>query len=114
MSTGKQNGLYVLLVVVLFALYQFFGPDDSRSDEPKPVSVVMPNLAGSQLDVADAQLRKLGHRSHFDDGEPRAHDLSPRDRYPYPDPEWTVVTTRSAAGQTWAVGDPVYLFALQT
>jgi hypothetical protein len=118
MAARKQaksgNGVYVLLVVVLTALYQFFGPDGSASDEPEPVAVVVPDLAGVQLDVADAQLRELGHRDYFDDGEPRGHDLSPRERYPSPDSEWTVVTTRPAAGQTWAVGDPIYLFALQT
>ncbi|MGY1659658.1 PASTA domain-containing protein [Geodermatophilus sp. SYSU D00705] len=110
------NGVYVLLVVVLTALYQFFGPDGAGPEKPEPVAVVVPDLAGVQLDVADAQLRELGHRDYFDDGEPIVHDLSPRERVEYASTgsEWTVVTTRPAAGQTWAVGDPIYLFALQT
>lgn len=108
------NGVFLLLTVVLTGLFYFFGPDGSTSDEPEPVAVVMPDLAGVPLDAADAQLRELGHRDYFDDGEPRAHDLSPRERYPSMDQEWTVVTTRPAPGQTWEVGDPVYLFALRT
>lgn len=108
------NGAFLLLAVVLAGLFYFFGPDRSTSDEPEPVAVVLPDLAGVPLDAADAQLRELGHRDDFDDGQPRAHDLSPRERYPSTDPEWTVVTSRPAPGQTWAVGDRVYLFALRT
>ncbi|WP_138733091.1 PASTA domain-containing protein [Modestobacter excelsi] len=104
----------MLLVVTLMALHHFFGSDGPSSEEPEPVAVIVPDLAGVQLDLADAQLRELGHRNYVDDGEPRAHDLSPRERYPSPDPEWTVVTTRPAAGQSWEVGKPIYLFALQT
>ena len=51
--------------------------------------------------------------SDLDVDHPSSHDLSPRGRSQWQDSNWTVVTTRPAAGEQWTDGMPVHLFVLR-
>lgn len=107
------------IVAVLMLVSQLFGHDNDDEDaaaaEPEPVAVTVPDLTGVDPEAAEEQLRVLGHRDWHSDGVPEQEDLSPNNRGVggYQE-QWTVVTTRPAAGQPWPVGEPIYLFSLQT
>ncbi|TQN42129.1 hypothetical protein FHU33_1523 [Blastococcus colisei] len=124
--TDAVRGIVVLLVVVVGLAVFFWDGAAGDATEADPATALpsatassgptrsvaptttapptrnqarMPDLAGVRLDAATEQLSDLGRATGVDIGHPSSHDLSPRDRSQWADGNWTVVTTRPAAGR---------------
>src|SRR4051812_34447814 len=105
----QSSGCLPMLVIiaVLMLVSQLFGHGDDEEPaaaEPEPIAVTVPDLTGVDPETAEEQLRALGHRNWSSDGVPEHEDLSPQNRGVggYQE-QWTVVTTRPAAGEMWPV-----------
>jgi hypothetical protein len=73
----------------------------------------VPDVSGLQLDVAEQRLYDFEEVVGVDAEYPQSHDLSPRDRSQWDDSNWTVVTTRPAAGAAMVEGMDLHLFVLR-
>ncbi|MGY2001727.1 hypothetical protein [Blastococcus sp. SYSU DS1024] len=136
--TDALRGIALLLVVVLglAALFWDGGESDAAVEADPTVAppsasaskssaaarttatrtrsqVRVPDLAGVRLDVAEDQLWGLERATGVDIDVPASHDLSPRGRSQWQDENWTVVTTRPAAGQPLTDGADLHLFVLR-
>jgi hypothetical protein len=87
-------------------------PSPTSSAPSTPVTTV-PDVTGTTLDVAEDQLWDYQQAHGLTHTSTRAHDLSPRNRDQYVKSNWTVVTTRPAAGQPWTAGTRLYVFVLK-
>jgi hypothetical protein len=135
--TDAVRGLVLLVTVVvaLAALFYDWGADDaaeahsattpspatntpepstaSASATPTPEQIRMPDVTGARLDLAEDRLSAFARANGLRASYPRSHDLSPRNRSQWQDENWTVVTTRPAAGQSWDDGTDLHLFVLR-
>jgi len=130
------RGIVILLVVVLGLLVLFWdraagdaaaeadtpaGPSATASSPATPTTTSppvrteprVPDLAGVRLDAAKDRLRSLERTTGVGVRYPSSHDLSPRDRSQWVDSNWTVVTSRPAAGQPLVDGTELHLFVLR-